>query len=170
MNNQRLVNYLNFIGILGLSVALCVAFYLQFTMHEKPCALCILQRAGLLGVCFGMFLNLRFGPKPGHYGLSILCACVSGMISAKHILLWICPRSTGLLGYGMPIGGMHLYTWAFVLGVASIICISLLMMIPNQYQFMKKNEDYVLLTDVKVLTGISFWLLITIFIINFFAI
>ncbi|EGQ4636628.1 disulfide bond formation protein B, partial [Salmonella enterica subsp. enterica serovar Molade] len=43
-----LVHLINQVGLLGICVALVVAFYYQLVRHELPCPICLLQRAGLI--------------------------------------------------------------------------------------------------------------------------
>lgn len=166
MNQQRFVAYINFWGILVLSLALVVAYYFQFLMHEAPCPLCLLQRACLLGVAFGFLLNLRYGFKPSHYGMSVLSALLGAMIAGKHLLLWICPGPTGLTGYGLPFLGLHLYTWAFIFFAASILAVALLLMIPGQF---KEQENALTSSQMRGMANFSFWLILILFVSNFFV-
>ncbi len=39
-----LVHLINQVGLLGICVALVVAFYYQLVRHELPCPICLLQR------------------------------------------------------------------------------------------------------------------------------
>ena len=43
---------------------LTAALVMQFVFGELPCPLCLLQRVALVGVAYGLLLNLRFGPQP----------------------------------------------------------------------------------------------------------
>ncbi|MGK7351098.1 disulfide bond formation protein B, partial [Salmonella enterica] len=42
------VHLINQMGLLGICVALIVAFYYHLVRHELLCPICLLQRAGLL--------------------------------------------------------------------------------------------------------------------------
>ncbi len=61
------VHLINQIGLLGICVALVVAFYYQLVRHELPCPICLLQRAGLIIAGFGFLFNLCFGLRGIHY-------------------------------------------------------------------------------------------------------
>ncbi len=164
--NQRLIiAYLNFFGITGLSIVLAVAYSLQFLVHEPPCPLCLLQRACLLGVSFGLLLNLRYGFKPCHYGMSIFSAMLGAAIAGKQMLLWICPRPTGLVGYGDPFLGLHLYSWALIFFSASIFITAMLLMFSGQFSGEEKNKAVTF--KMKGVSDFSFWLLSILFISNF---
>lgn len=53
-----------------------------------------------------------------HYGLSILAAVYTAIVSGYQILLHIVP---GDGGYGMAIFGLHLYTWGFIAAIGFIL-------------------------------------------------
>lgn len=128
----KLVKVLNAIDALGLAFLLLVAFILQIGLHELPCPLCLLQRIGLLAIAFGFLLNVQFKIRPAHYTLSLLSAILTAAISARQIFLHVEP---GDLGYGLPLFGLHLYTWMFLLCVVVIIYISIIFSIFPQYEY-----------------------------------
>ncbi len=127
MLSIKSVRIFHLIALLLLAMPLLGAFGIQLLMHEIPCPLCLLQRVGMLGVAVGLIMNLRFGIRPLHYGISIVSALVGATISTRQILLHIVPSADGITGYGDAVLGMHLYTWALVVFLASILGIALLM-------------------------------------------
>ena len=127
MLSIKSVRIFHLIALLLLAMPLLGAFGIQLLMHEIPCPLCLLQRVGMLGVAVGLMMNLRFGIRPLHYGISIVSALVGAAISTRQILLHIVPSADGITGYGDAVLGMHLYTWALVVFLASILGIALLM-------------------------------------------
>ncbi|PKF75981.1 disulfide bond formation protein B [Chryseobacterium sp. PMSZPI] len=150
MNNQPIA-YINFAGILIISAILSGAYYFQFAMNEYPCPLCLLQRLCFFGIMIGLFLNLKFGFSSTHYGLSILSALLGAGISYRQILLHICPSPTDH-GYGTPVFGMHLYSWALVAYLVSILCIAFLLLSPKQFE--KGDKQHV--PSFSLLAGIAF--------------
>lgn len=119
-----LARTLNAVGLLAVSLVLIAAFLDQFVMGELPCPLCLLQRVGFMGAALGLALNVKFGPRPGHYGVVILSACFGGMVSIRQILGHIVP-GTGT--YGSAFLGLHFYSWALlVFGVIVLGCTALL--------------------------------------------
>ncbi len=126
---------LHVLALLLLSLPLLGAFGIQIFMHEFPCPLCILQRVGMLGVAVGLLMNLKFGIKPIHYGVSILSALVGAGVATRQILLHIVPTPDGITGFGDPVLGLHLYTWSLVVFLASILGMALLMI------FYKNDEN-----------------------------
>src|ERR1700741_784203 len=101
---------LNAISLYAVALVLAAAFAAQLLLHELPCPLCLLQRILFSMLAIGPILNIRFGPRPSHYALSLLAAVVGATVSARQILLHIMPRDPG---YGSVLLGYHYYTWAF---------------------------------------------------------
>ena len=76
---QRLLALGNYVYLLLMFLAiagvLSAAMFMQYARGELPCPLCLLQRAALLGVCFGIMLPARSGIhwhchlRPPHAGL-----------------------------------------------------------------------------------------------------
>jgi disulfide bond formation protein DsbB len=106
-----LARALNVLALYALSAVLLIAFYDQFVGGSLPCPLCILQRAGFAVVGAGLVLNVLSGPSPRGYSLMILGTLAGGAIALRQIALHVVP---GTGGYGPPLLGLHLYSWAFV--------------------------------------------------------
>lgn len=121
---------LNALGLLAIGVVLLFAFYDQLVGGELPCPLCILQRAGFVGVGLGLALNLRFGPRPSHYAIAILSAMAGGAISARQVLLHIVPGSGT---FGADFLGLHFYSWALVLFIVIVAGCAVLLLFDRQF-------------------------------------
>jgi disulfide bond formation protein DsbB len=107
-----LVRLGNFLGVLGVALVLLIGFGLQLRLNELPCPLCMLQRVAF-GLCgLGFLLNLRFGPQPIYFGITLLAGLFGVAASGRQVLLHIVPGSGA---YGDPILGLHFYSWALVL-------------------------------------------------------
>lgn len=138
---------LNAILILILSGVLLSAFYVQFVYNEKPCPLCMLQRLGMIGVASGALMNLKFGIRPQHYAIMLLSTIVGSVIALRHILLHICADSP--LPDHLPVLGLHLYTWSFIVFTCSLITITLLL-------FLYTSSDRLKDKTFTTLSNISF--------------
>jgi disulfide bond formation protein DsbB len=97
--SPKLAITLNALALYAISAVLAVAFYWQFAYGELPCPLCMLQRASFSALAVGPVLAIRHGPKPQHYGLTILAALMGAAVAARQILLHIMP---GDPGFGSP--------------------------------------------------------------------
>src|SRR3954453_14321800 len=108
----------NALSLYTLAVVLAAAFAAQLLLHELPCPLCLLQRIMFALLAIGPILNIRFGPRPSHYALSLLAAVVGASVSTRQVFLHIMP---GDPGFGTALFGYHYYTWALVGFIAAII-------------------------------------------------
>ena len=121
---------LNTVGLIAIGAVLLIAFVDQLSLHDLPCPLCLLQRAGFVGAGFGLALNMRFGPRPSHYALTLFSAIAGASVSVRQTLLHIVP-GTGT--YGHAILGMHFYAWAFVLFVLIIVGTAAMLLFDRQF-------------------------------------
>ncbi len=120
----RLVRLGNAAGAAGIALLLLLGFAVQFLLGELPCPLCNLQRLAFVLCGFGFLLNLRFGAQPLHYAVTLLGALFGLVASGRQVLLHILPGSGA---YGSAILGLHVYSWAVVLFLATIAGAALLM-------------------------------------------
>jgi disulfide bond formation protein DsbB len=121
---------LNALGLMAIALLLLLAFIDQLWFGELPCPLCILQRLAYIAAGFGLALNLIFGSRPSHYGLTILGATAGAAIALRQIVLHIVP---GTGAYGEPILGLHIYTWSFVFFALIIIGSALMLLGDRQF-------------------------------------
>lgn len=121
---------LNALGLLAVCGVLLMAFFDQFVGGELPCPLCILQRAGFVGVGVGLALNLKFGPRPSHYALAMLSAIAGDVVAVRQTLLHIVP-GTGT--FGAAFLGLHFYTWAALLFGIIVAGCALLLLFDRQF-------------------------------------
>src|ERR1700752_2005985 len=97
---------LNALGLYAIGLVLAAAFAAQLLLHELPCPLCLLQHIQFALLAIGPILNVRWGPRPSHYALSLLAAAVGAALSTRQVLLHIAP---GDAGYGTTLFGYHYY-------------------------------------------------------------
>ena len=121
---------LNALALIAVDTVLALAFIDQLWFSDLPCPLCILQRAGFTAAGFGLALNVIFGPKPSHYGATILGAAVGAGVSVRQILDHVVP---GTGSYGNAIFGLHLYTWAFIAFVLMIVGSGIMLLDDRQF-------------------------------------
>ncbi len=130
MTRTRAVT-LNALGLYAIALVLAAAFAAQFALHELPCPLCLLQRILFATLAVGPILNIRFGPRPSHYALSLLAAVAGAMASTRQVLLHIMP---GDAGYGSALLGFHYYTWALIGFVAAIVLLGVVLLFDRQFE------------------------------------
>lgn len=121
----------NHLALILICFVLFAAFYEQIALHELPCPLCLLQRVGLIALGLAICLNLRFGAQIPHYGLMLLASLMGLVIATRQILLHITPGDSG---YGSPILGLHLYTWASIFFFTSVLFVSLSLLFDKAFR------------------------------------
>jgi disulfide bond formation protein DsbB len=121
---------LNALGLYAVALVLAAAFAAQFVLHELPCPLCLLQRILFATLAIGPILNIRFGPRPSHYAMSLFAAVAGAVVSTRQVLLHIMP---GDAGYGSALLGFHYYTWALIGFVAAIVLLAAILLFDRQF-------------------------------------
>jgi disulfide bond formation protein DsbB len=122
---------LNALGLYALAAVLAGAFAAQWLLHELPCPLCLLQRLQFTLLAIGPILNLRFGPRPSHYALSLLAAVVGAAFSTRQVLLHILP---GDAGYGTALFGYHYYSLALIGFAVAIVLLAAMLLFDRQFE------------------------------------
>lgn len=140
--------FLNALGLIAIDTVLVLAFVDQLWFRDLPCPLCILQRVGFIAAGFGIALNLLFGARPSHYGITILGACAGAVISVRQILLHIVPGSGS---YGNAIFGLHLYSWALIFFALMVVGTGIMLLFDRQFATEAKAGDKLQLLPVMAL-------------------
>ena len=122
---------LNALSLYAVALVLAAAFAAQLALHELPCPLCLLQRLQFAVLAIGPILNVRFGPRPSHYALSLLAAVAGAAYSTRQVLLHIMP---GDAGYGTALLGYHYYTWALIGFAAAIVLLAAILLFDRQFE------------------------------------
>jgi disulfide bond formation protein DsbB len=123
--SNSFIRNVNALGVLGLGIVLVLGLVMQVVLDELPCPLCLLQRVAFALVMYGFMLNVLCGLRFRHYGIIALGALYGAGVSLRQISLHIVP---GTGNYGAPILGLHLYTWAFMLFVATLLAVAILLL------------------------------------------
>jgi len=121
---------LNALGLYAIAAVLAAAFAAQLILHELPCPLCLLQRIQFAMLAIGPILNIRHGPRPSHYALSLLAALAGAAFATRQVLLHIMP---GDPGYGSALLGYHYYTWALIGFCIAIVAIAAILLFDRQF-------------------------------------
>jgi disulfide bond formation protein DsbB len=122
---------LNALGLYAVAMVLATAFGAQLLLHELPCPLCLLQRIQFAVLAIGPIMNIRWGPRPGHYALSLLAAVAGAVFSSRQVLLHIMP---GDAGYGTALLGYHYYTLALLAFIAAIVLLAAMLLFDRRFE------------------------------------
>lgn len=158
MNNLKI---LNSVCMFIVSSILLGALYFQFGLGEDPCPLCLLQRMGMMGILFGLSLNIYYGFRSEHFAIVVISSLVGLVFSTRQVLLHICPEPGVEPGYGSPIFGMYLYSWGVLIFIASILASSIFLFFIPKYRTK--------LSKPILIERVSFFLVVLIVLINVIA-
>src|SRR5260221_7672448 len=122
---------LNALSLYAVALVLAAAFAAQLLLHELPCPLCLLQRIQFAVLAIGPIMNIRWGPRPSHYALSLLAAAVGMAFSTRQVLLHIMP---GDAGYGTALFGYHYYTLALIAFAAAMVLLAAMLLFDRQFE------------------------------------
>jgi disulfide bond formation protein DsbB len=160
--NRSLAVTLNALGLYAVALVLILAFAAQLFLHELPCPLCLLQRIQFALLAVGPILNIRFGPRPSHYALSLLVATAGAAFAMRQILLHIMP---GDPGYGSALLGYHYYTWAFIGFALAIVLIAAMLLFDGQFADDGKAQP----VEIGAVARAAVWLVIGLTALNVIA-
>lgn len=118
------------IGLLGVIVILLGAIVVQYTFHEAPCPLCLLQRAAFVSIGLSLLMNLRYRNRVANWSCAILSACAGISVSIRQILLHI----TSPRGFGSAFMGYHMYTWCFFAFAVTIVGSAIMLLIYPEHK------------------------------------
>ena len=131
---RYMLNELFFLGMMAVIAAvLLAAMVMQYGRGELPCPLCLIERAAMLGICFGVMQNFRHGFSDRNLGFSLLFAVFLLIVAVRQALLDIYPRP-GHEYVGSAILGLHMPVWSVVIAVACISAIALKLVIIGSEQ------------------------------------
>ena len=150
---------LNALGLYAIALVLAAAFAAQLLLHELPCPLCLLQRILFAALAVGPILNIRFGPRPSHYALSLFAAIAGAVASTRQVLLHIMP---GDAGYGSALLGYHYYTWALIGFITAIVLLASMLLFDRQFA---ENATAQPVSD-GVFARMAVWLVIGLTVLN----
>ena len=144
---------LNALSLYAVAGVLAAAFAAQLVLHELPCPLCLLQRILFATLAVGPILNIRFGPRPSHYALSLFAAVAGAVVSTRQVLLHIMP---GDAGYGSALLGYHYYTWALLGFIAAIVLLAAVLLFDRQF-----DDDVAQPVSGEAFAQVAVWLVIS---------
>jgi disulfide bond formation protein DsbB len=150
---------LNVLSLYAVALVLIAAFAAQLLLHELPCPLCLLQRFQFAMLAIGPIMNVRFGPRPSHYALSLFAAAAGFAFSTRQVLLHILP---GDPGYGTALLGYHYYTLALIGFAVAIVLISVMLLFDRQFE----AETAAKFDAPDIFTTIAVWLVIALTALN----
>jgi disulfide bond formation protein DsbB len=140
---QRLLALLNYVYLLLMMLViagiLTTAMTFQYVRGEVPCPLCLLERAALFGVCFGIMQNFRHGFSYRNTGISLVFAILLLIVATRQTLLDIYPRP-GHEYVGSAVFGLHMPVWSIVIALMLLIAVAAKMAIVGGDEYLEKAK------------------------------
>ncbi|RII14200.1 disulfide bond formation protein B [Streptomyces sp. YIM 130001] len=121
----------------GWTAIVCAGLGVQFISWDYPCPLCMIQRMFMLLAALGAGVIVRKGMTGSlagrdymmGWGLALVACIGGGFTSWRQTMLHILP---GDKGYGSPVLGLHMYVWAWILFMASVVAIGVVMALAHR--------------------------------------
>ncbi len=161
-SGSRWGQYLLLLFLWALSLPLLGAFWVQFVWKEAPCPLCLLQRMCMILVGIGVVWILTAEGATNRvadqlrwsqgFAISVLAATLGLCISLRQMLLHIAPDDPG---FGTPVLGYHLYSWAFGIFVMTLLCSGVSLMMTRS---LSQTDDASKSSVLARFTRISIWM------------
>lgn len=140
---QRFLAFLNYAYLLAMMAViagiLTTAMMFQYVRGEVPCPLCLLERAAMFGVCFGIMLNFRHGFSYKNTGISLIFALLLLIVATRQTLLDIYPRP-GHEYVGSAIFGLHMPVWSIVIALVILIAYAVKMAIVGGDEYLEDAD------------------------------
>jgi disulfide bond formation protein DsbB len=145
------IDCLDTLVIWGLTGLVIFSLALQFSTHELPCPLCLLQRMGSLVMALSLALTLQFGHRTRHYGLTLIASIFTGIVASRQTLLHIIP---GTDTYGDPFLGLSLYVWMVIVCLLVVSYITAMLVIGANNEKRLQPAKFAKITTLLVLAVI----------------
>jgi disulfide bond formation protein DsbB len=136
-----LANHLYLLAMVAVIAAvLTAAAVMQYVFGELPCPLCLLQRVAMLGVCFGLLLNLNGTYSDRNTGIALAFTLLLLVVAERQSLLDIYPRP-GHAYIGSAVLGLHMPVWSIVIALCLLIALAFRLAVLGGNDHMRGNES-----------------------------
>jgi hypothetical protein len=82
-------------------------------------------------IALGPALNLRFGIRPSHYGISLAGAMFLGTVSIDMMIRIV--EEVGAAGYGPVVLGLHVNSWSLIISIIAGVGVVLMLLWERQF-------------------------------------
>ena len=122
---------LNYVGLVVPLMVVLAAIVTQVVTGELPCSHCNLERLAYFTIALGPALNLRFGIRPSHYGISLAGAMFLGTVSIDMMIR--IAEQIGAAGYGPVVLGLHVNSWSLIISIIAGVGVVLMLLWERQF-------------------------------------
>ena len=128
----HLILHIAFFAILILVVA--GGYFVEWVLGYKPCALCYLQRIGMMASALALLINLSEDSSRG-LGLCLLSALVGSAVAIRHNLLKFCCAEQ----IQPVIWGRSLPFWSLIVFISSMVGVAVLLILQDSSNFYRNR-------------------------------
>jgi len=129
---------LNYVGLVIPLLVVLAAMVAQVVSGELPCSHCNLERLGYFTLALGPALNLRFGIRPSHYGISLAGAMFLGTVSIDMMVR--IAQEVGPAGYGPVVLGLHVNSWSLIISIVAGVGVVLMLLWERQFDLARPHR------------------------------
>ncbi|MGW0734271.1 disulfide bond formation protein B [Streptomyces sp. NPDC002851] len=137
----------------GWTAIVCAGLGVQFISWDYPCPLCMIQRMFMLLAALGAAYIVRKGLTGTitrrdymmGWGLALVGSMGGAFAAWRQTMLHILP---GDEGYGSPVLGLHMYVWAWILFMASVVAVGIVLAFAHH-----TTDRHVPTTGISALLG-----------------
>jgi disulfide bond formation protein DsbB len=126
-----LARALNYVGLVVPLMVVLSAIVTQVVTGELPCSHCNLERLAYFTIALGPALNLRFGIRPSHYGISLAGAMFLGTVSIDMMIRIV--ELVGPAGYGPVVLGLHVNSWSVIISIIAGVGVVVMLLWERQF-------------------------------------
>jgi disulfide bond formation protein DsbB len=134
----ELARGLNYVGLVVPLLVVLAAIVTQVVTGELPCSHCNLERLAYFTIALGPALNLRFGIRPSHYGISLAGAMFLGTVSIDMMVR--IAEQVGPAGYGPVVLGLHVNSWSLIISIIAGIGVVLMLLWERQFDLARPHQ------------------------------
>ena len=122
---------LNYLGLVIPLLVVLAAIVTQVVSGELPCSHCNMERLGYFTLALGPALNLKFGVRPSHYGISLAGAMFLGAVSLDMMVR--VAQNVGPAGWGPVVLGLHVNSWSLIISIVAGVGVVLMLLWERQF-------------------------------------
>ena len=134
----ELARGLNYVGLVVPLLVVLAAIVTQVVTGELPCSHCNLERLAYFTIALGPALNLRFGIRPSHYGISLAGAMFLGTVSIDMMVR--IAQEVGPAGYGPVVLGLHVNSWSLIISIVAGVGVVLMLLWERQFDLARPHR------------------------------
>ena len=141
LSNTRAIGLargLNYVGLVIPLLVVLAAMVAQVVSGELPCSHCNLEQLGYFTLALGPALNLRFGIRPSHYGISLAGAMFLGTVSIDMMVR--IAQEVGPAGYGPVVLGLHVNSWSLIISIVAGVGVVLMLLWERQFDLARPHR------------------------------